>query len=104
MYRKRSKNIYIMKEHFHWPSRIQALSKTPIKITEAVKHWEMHTYTHLHFVVSNEIMLLRILRLSSRWTNSLIRKKKVDQESESDRIVTRNGIGSDREVTKDSHP
>ncbi len=44
-----------------------------------------------------------ILRFSSQDINSLIRGKKVDQESFWNQIVTPR-IGTDREVTKDSHP
>ncbi len=48
LHRKRAKNIYIIKEHFHWQSRVQALSKTPIKITEAVYTMKLISYRFVH--------------------------------------------------------
>ncbi len=43
------------KDHFHWQSRVQALSKTPIQITEAVYTVKLISYlqTNLHVIVSN---------------------------------------------------
>ncbi len=47
LYRKRANHIHIIKEHFHWQSRVQALSKTPIKITEAVYTVKLISYLHI---------------------------------------------------------
>ncbi len=61
LYRKRAKNIYII--NFHWQSRVQALSKTPIKITEAVYTMKLISLLFLTRENSQE----RGIQSASKW-------------------------------------
>ena len=62
----------MIKDHLHWMSRFQSLSETPIKITEIVNTVKsisliIDSYTHLHFVVSDE--RIRQKEVFSQWAS-----------------------------------
>ncbi len=58
LYKKRAKNIYIIKEHFHWQSRVQTLSK----ITKDVYIIKLISYRFVHICTLERISQKEVFR------------------------------------------